>query len=150
MDTAANKLSSFIDSNDLFSMIKTPTCFKSTQGSCIDLMLTNKKYSFKDTQTFETGFSDFHHMIYTILKSRYTKLPPKTIRYRDYKKYSEDQFCNELSFNLAQESPDSIESFTELFDKTLDNHAPFKTVVIRGNNKPHMSKTLRKAMMLRS
>ena len=82
MDTTNNMLSSFIDSNGLFSMIRTPTCFKSSQGRCIDLMLTNKKYSFKDTQTFETGFSDFHHLIYTILKSRFTKLPPKTIRYR--------------------------------------------------------------------
>ena len=98
----------------------------------------------------ETGFSDFHHLIYTILKSRFTKLPPKTIRYRDYKKYSESQFLTELSFNLAKESPGSIESFTELFDKTLDKYAPFKTVVIRGNNKPHMSKTLRKAIMLRT
>ena len=150
MDTTNNTLSSFIDSNGLFSMIRTPTCFKSTQGRCIDLMLTNKKYSFKATQTFETGFSDFHHLIYAILKSRFTKLPAKTIRYRDYSKYSEEQFLTQLSFNLAKVSPGSIESFTELFDKTLDKHAPFKTVVIRGNNKPHMSKTLRKAIMLRT
>ena len=150
MDTTNNTLSSFIDSNGLFSMIRTPTCFKSSQRRCIDLMLTNRKYSFKDTQTFETGFSYFHHLIYTILKSRFTKLPPKTIRYRDYSKYSDDQFLTELSFNLAKESPDSIESFTELFDKTLDKYAPFKTVVIRGNNKPHMSKTSRKAIMRRT
>ena len=113
-------------------------------------MLTNRKYNFKDSQTFETGFSDFHHLIYTILQSRFTKLPPKTIRYRDYKKYSESQFLTELSFNLAKESPGSIESFTELFDKTINEYAPFKTVVIRGNNKPHMSKTLRRAIMLRT
>ena len=67
------------------------------------------------------------------------------MRYRDYSK-----FLTELSFYLAKESPGSIESFTELFDKTLDKHAPFKTVVIRGNDKPHMSKTLRKAIMLRT
>ena len=42
MDTTNNTLSSFIDSNGLFSMIRTPTCFKSTHGRCIDLMLTNK------------------------------------------------------------------------------------------------------------
>ena len=150
MDTTNNTLSSFIDSDGLFSMIRTSTCFKSTQGRCIDLMLTNKKCSFKDTQIFEIGFSDFHHLIYTILKSRFTKLPPKTIRYRDYSKYSEEQFLTGLSFNLAKESPGSIESFTELYDKTLDKHAPFKAVVIRGNNKPHMSKTLRKAIMLRT
>ena len=107
-------------------------------------MLTNKKYSFKDTQTFETGFSDFPHLIYTIFKSKFTKLPPKTIRYRIHSKYSEVEFLTELSSNIAKESPDSIDSFTKLFDKTLNKHAPFKTIAIRGNNKPHMSKTLRR------
>ena len=53
MDTTNNTLSSFIDSNGLFSMIRTPACFKSTH----DFMLTNRKYSFKDTQTFETGLA---------------------------------------------------------------------------------------------
>ena len=97
MDTTNHTLSSFIDSNDLYSMIGTPTCFKSKQGRCIDLMLTNEKYSFKDTQTFETSFSDFHHLIYTIFKSKFTKLPPKTIRYRDHSKYLEAEFLTELS-----------------------------------------------------
>ena len=49
MDTTNYTLSSFIDGNDLYSMIITPTCFKSKKGRCIQLMLTNKKYSFKDT-----------------------------------------------------------------------------------------------------
>ena len=34
--------------------------------------------------------------------------------------------------------------------KTLDKFAPYKTVTVRGNSKPHMSKTLRKALMLRT
>ena len=77
-------------------------------------------------------------------------MPSKTIRYRDHSKYSEVEFLTELSSNLAKESPDSIESFTKLFDKTLNKHAPFKTIAIRGNNKPHMPKILRKAIMLRT
>ena len=150
MDTTNYTLSSFIDSNDLYSMIRTLTCFKSKQGRCTDLVLTNKKYSFKDTQTFETGFSDFHCLIYTIFKSKSTKLPPKTIRYRDHSKYSEVEFLIELSSNLAKENPDSIDSFSKLFEKTLNKHAPFKTIAIRGNSKPHMSKALRKAIILRT
>ena len=50
-------------------MIRTPNCFKSRADRCIDLMLTNMKFHFFASQTFETGFSDFHHMIYTILKT---------------------------------------------------------------------------------
>ena len=36
----------FIENNNLYNLINKPTCFKSTNGSCIDLILTNKKFSF--------------------------------------------------------------------------------------------------------
>ena len=62
-----------IDQN-LYNMIHEHTCFKSSEGSTIDLMLTNKKWSFKHTQTFETGISDHHRMIYTMLKSTFQKI----------------------------------------------------------------------------
>ena len=150
LDTSNAALSTFIENNGLYSMIKTATCFKSATGRCIDLMLTNRKHSFKGTQTFETGFSDFHHMIFTIMKLQYHKLPPKKIKYRDYRKFSEENFLSEFSANLAENSPDNIEAFISLFDQTLDKFAPHKTVTVRGNNKPHMSKTLRKAMMQRT
>ena len=35
----------------------------------IDLILTNRNFSFKNTQLFETGLSDHHHMVYTMLKT---------------------------------------------------------------------------------
>ena len=34
------------------------------KGSLIDLILTNRKYSFKNTHTFETGRSDNYHCLY--------------------------------------------------------------------------------------
>ena len=55
-------------SNALYNWIKMNTCFKGKR-TWIDLILTNRKYSFKDTNTFETKLSDHHHMIYTILKA---------------------------------------------------------------------------------
>ena len=54
---------SFLDSNNLTDLIKTNFCFKG-----IDLILTDRKYSFKYTSSYETGISDHHHMIYTMLK----------------------------------------------------------------------------------
>ena len=55
-------LRNFLDSNNLTNLIKTNTCFKG-KGSSIDLILTNRKYSFKNTSAYETGHSDHHHMI---------------------------------------------------------------------------------------
>ena len=68
MEVHESTLKEFIQERELCSMIKTPTCVKSIHGRCIDLLLTNSKYGFQKSQSFETGFKDFHHMSYTILK----------------------------------------------------------------------------------
>ena len=75
MVTSNPILSSYIENSGLYSLLETPTCFKSRLGRCIDLMLTNMKYSFMQRQSFETDFSDFHHLVYTILKVQHKKLP---------------------------------------------------------------------------
>ena len=51
-----------IEAYEFYSLIKKATCFKSKKGRCIDLMLTNRKHSFMKSQSFETGFSDHHHL----------------------------------------------------------------------------------------
>ena len=42
MITSNPILSSYIENNGMYSLLKTPTCFKSRPGRCIDLMLTNR------------------------------------------------------------------------------------------------------------
>ena len=51
-------------SNGLYNLIKGHVYFKG-KGSLIDLILTNRNFSFKITQLFETGLSDHHHLVYT-------------------------------------------------------------------------------------
>ena len=143
-------LSSIIQDHDLYNMIKKPTCFKSSNGRCIDLIFTNRKHSFMHSKSFETGFSDHHHMIYTILKTTFTKLPPKKIIYRDYKNWSQLHFEEELRSNLILAHPSTYGNFESIFMNTLEANAPTKKKIVRGNNKPHMSRTLRRAIMKRS
>ena len=50
---------------NLFNLIKTNTYFKG-KGSSIDRILTNRKYSFQLSSTFETGLSDHHRLVYSI------------------------------------------------------------------------------------
>ena len=48
---------------DLHNLIKDPTCFKNPfNPSSIDVMLTNRKSSFQNYTTLETGLSDHHKM----------------------------------------------------------------------------------------
>ena len=54
----------FFENQNLKNLVKNPTCFKSLQGSTIDLILTNNIYLFQKTQSFETRISDHHHLIH--------------------------------------------------------------------------------------
>ena len=68
------------------TLIKQPTCFKNPANpSCIDHFITNKPNCFQNTIVIETSISDFHKLV-TVMKAKFTKLKPKTIYYRDYKK----------------------------------------------------------------
>ena len=67
---------------NLKNLIKDKTCFASTHGSSIDVILTNKPRSFQHTLTCETGLSDHHHMITTFLRSHLVRLKSKKIFYR--------------------------------------------------------------------
>ena len=53
---------SFINNENLLNLVKGNTVFKG-KGSCIDLILTNRRYSFKHTSSTETSLSNHHHLI---------------------------------------------------------------------------------------
>ena len=59
-------LKTFIETHNYFNLVKNNACFKGP-GSCIDLILANRKYRFQGTSSFETGLSDHYHLIYSIL-----------------------------------------------------------------------------------
>ena len=73
----------FLELNCLYNHMKHKTFWKSEHGSCIDLIISNRKFSVFNTVTFETGLSDHHSLIYCMLKTTFVKLPPKIVNYRD-------------------------------------------------------------------
>ena len=82
-------LHDFLDEFHAKNMVKVPTCFKNPDNpSCIDLFVTNSYRSFMKTMAVSTGLSDFHKMIVTVMRSTFPKAKPKTIKYRDFSKYS--------------------------------------------------------------
>ena len=131
-------LISFMQSLNLFNIIKSNTCFKGN-GTCIDLILTNRNYCFKHSSTFETGLSDHHHLIYSMLKTTFKKGEPKFYEYRDYKKFGSAAFQTDLQSKL-EEGPKVYQNFEETFVRVLDAHAPRKTKVLHGNINPMLTK----------
>ena len=56
-------MSEFLELNSLYNHMKEKTCWKSKEGSTIDLILSNKKFSLMNTGVLETGLSDHHLLI---------------------------------------------------------------------------------------
>ena len=146
-------LNDFCNVCNLFSLVKEPTCFKNPYNpSCIDLFLTNRPRSFQNTLTIETGISDFHKMVITVMKVFYKKQKPKIIQYRSYKNFDNQVFQRELNSELLKIDLNNAElsEFTEIFLSILDKHAPKKQKFIQANNSNFVTKNLRKAIMKRS
>ena len=114
--------------------------------------MTNKYRSFQNSQTIETGLSDYHKLTITVLKSFFLKQDPVTITYRNYKLYDKSRFHTELEDKLDNmpTNNSNYEVFEHSFMEVLNKHAPMKTKYVRGNNAPFMNKKLSKAIMTRS
>ena len=62
-----------------------------------------------NTGTVETGLSDHHLLIYTMLKTKFEKLPPKIIEYRLWKFFDYNLFKNDLSHAF-----DCVDTYTNV------------------------------------
>ena len=144
-------LSDFVFEHNVKNLVQEPTCFKSQDNpSCIDLFLTNSPQSFQNTGTIATGLSDFHRMVVTVMKTTFPKAKPKMIYYRDYKKFNLIEFRRDLRNELSKAIVLGYAHFEHIFLTVLEKHAPIKQRVVRANDKPYMTKVLRKAIMRRS
>ena len=111
----------FMEANGLTNLTKSKTCSKG-KGSCIDLILTNRKYYFKHSNSIETGISDNHHLIYTMLKTAFSKAEPKLVHYRKYKTFNFESFKVSQGNALGSCSA-NYDDFNQIFTSTLNQHA---------------------------
>ena len=140
---------SFCDCYNLYNLVKEKTCFKGPP-KCYDLILTNCKFSFQNTMALTSGFSDFHKMTVTILKTEFVKADPVQINYRDYKKFNVSRFNTDLRNKINSDSASNTKynRFQDILREVLDYHAPLKKKYLRANNSPFMTKQLRKLIMI--
>ena len=89
-------------------------------------------------------------MVVTVMKTTFPKGKPKMIYYRDYKKFNLQEFRRELRSELRKTVVLGYAHFEDIFLTVLEKHAPVKQKTVRANDKPFMTKILRKAIMRRS
>ena len=150
-----NDLSDLCDTFSLKNLITDITSVKSTNGTSIDVLLTNESRCFHDTATFETGLNDCHKLILTFFKAYFKKFPQKNIEYRNYKNFNENNFLYELDQELSKgsiynEKHHQHDIYTNILRIVPDKHAPIKKRILRVNEAPFMTKELSKAIMNRS
>ena len=90
---------SFMNNQNLFNLVKSNTCFKG-KVLCIDLILTNRKYSFKNKCSVETGLSNHHYLVYSVMKTTFKSEETKKLIYRDYSNFSNECFNCDFMFGL--------------------------------------------------
>ena len=87
-------------------------------------------------------------------KSCFERLKPKIIYYRNYKKYNEANFLNDVKncdFSLKTDDPnEDCDFLTNTFINIVNKHAPLKKKFIRGNQAPFMTRNLREEIYTRS
>ena len=74
-------------------------------------------------------------------------MPLKTITYRSYKNFTEEQFKEAIRSNCSYIEGGNLTSLQHVIDKRLDQFAPMKNIVLRGKNKSYMTCQLRKVIM---
>ena len=77
-------------------------------------------------------------MILTVLKTTFKKGKPKEIVYRSRKNYDKNVVSTELSDELTECQNCCLQ--------VLNTHVPLKKRLVRANEVPHMTKTLREAI----
>ena len=70
--------------------------------------------------------------------------------YRDYKRFDQKKFETELKLKLNSQANLIYSTFQAVFLEILNKIVPVKKKVLRFNNNAFMTKSLRKATMLRS
>ena len=146
-------MSDFLDIYNLKNLVKNPACFKNpVRPSCRDLILTNKIKNFQPCVLLETGISDFHKMVVTVLKPYIKKKESRIIKYRNHTNFCNysfrTQLLNELNKGLITIS--DLDHFNTTVLKILDDEAPIKMKNVRANDAPFMNRTIKKAIMKRS
>ena len=145
LELSSPSMLSFMDSQNFVNLKKNKICFKG-EGPCIGLILRNRKYSFKNTSSYETGLSDHHHLIYSVMKTTFRCEEPKKSIYRNYSNFSQKDFQSDLMLKIREGKKNNLE-FEKNFVETLDKNAPKKTKIFPGNHTSYMNKILRKAVM---
>ena len=133
-----------------------PTCFKATNPTLLDVILTNKPRCFNDAFNIDLGLSD-HHSCVGVSSRAFAPLQIKRkITYRSMRKFSEEAFKRDVDCipfhvcDIFDDTDDIYWAKNKMFMTVVEDHAPMKSKCVSSNQVPYMNSQLRKAMNQRN
>ena len=109
----------FLFQQELRSVNDRPTCCKNpNKPSCTDFILSNSPLRFHKSNCLFTGLSDCHKLVLSVFKTTFSKSKPKEIIYRNFKKFNEKDFNQELCGRLSAELVDNYSSFECIYRRS--------------------------------
>ena len=78
-----------MNNENFINLVKRNTCFIG-KGSRIDLILTNRRYSFKHTSSTEKGLSDHHQLISSMMNTTFEKEKSQKLSINIFTTYESD------------------------------------------------------------
>lgn len=144
-----------LDLCDVFNLsclVDKPT--RPISNSLLDVILTNDKEIIQKTCILDTDISD-HSMIYCLLKFPKTSVSSKIINYRSFKHYDKERFQKDVSMipshvaDIFDDTDDQMWFLHKLFTETIDEHAPMKSMRVRGKISPYMTPEWRRAKQVK-
>ena len=92
----------------------------------------------------ETGLSDFHKHIVTVLMVKHEKIHLKIMQYRDYQSFDSASFFENLQMRLTHLDMNSLDfgSLKKCFLELLNKVALLKTKFLRANHSKFATKNV--------
>ena len=84
--------------------------------------------SFQHTKVISSGLSDCHKMVVTVLKTTIQKSKPREIIYRDYSKFNQKTFRENLKESFMAKSTNNYDEFEGIF-LSVPMHLSRKTLL---------------------
>ena len=147
-----------LQSYALLPTIDKPTRVYNDSATLIDNIFINKFGNYSVSGNIVSDVTD-HFSQFCILKTTVEIAQPKKIKLRDYSKFSQRTFLQELSeltwdsTSSAKDPSKSFSIFYNKLNKLLNRHAPFRTLSKRKSKqlaKPWVTKGLRKAIKIKN
>ena len=156
MTRMANNRHALLDVCNLFDLknvISHPTCFKTSRGTLLDVILVHDQRHLQSCGVTDTGLSDHHRLIYSLTKTHAPRPTKREITYISYKTLNEEAYLQDLEnapFHVASvfDNVDDQLYFTQtLLNEITNEHLPIKTKTVKANAPPYMNRKLRKSCM---